>query len=130
MKNFNVKNPLARPWLFSILLICFAIGQLISALLLSINHSSPELVVLSPSVNFSLILWALAIATTTPELIGLKIIQLPIYIFMVLQMLVSLLPHPHLTGLAALLQIPQFPAMISGFIALIQLTKLGRKYWV
>jgi hypothetical protein len=129
MKNFNVKNPLARPWLFSILLICFAIGQLISALLLSINHSSPEFAVISPSLNFSLILWALAIATTTPELGGLRIIQLPIYIFMVLQMLLSLLPLPHFTGLSALLQIPQLLAMLSGFVALIQITVLCRKYF-
>lgn len=130
MRNFNVKNPLARPWLFSILLICFAIGQLISALLLSINHSSPDFIVLSPAVNFSLILWALAIATATPELVGLRIIKLPIYIFMIVQMLVSLLPLPHLTGLIALLQIPQVLAMISGLVALTQITLWFKKYFI
>ncbi|WP_207534147.1 hypothetical protein [Desertivirga arenae] len=128
MKNFNVKNPLARPWLFAILLTSFAFGQLISTLLLAIFNSSPDLVILNPSVNFSMVLWAVAIATTTPELRGIRIIQIPVYLFMVLQMLVSLIPHPHLTGLTALLQVPQLFGMISGFTALIQITILGKKY--
>jgi len=130
MKAQLLYQLLRNPWLYSALLILVAIFQLTYFTYMSVIGQDAGPFTLTPADSFLIITIGVGLATTTPELSGLRILQLPICILLVLQ-IPGFLLHYFSSGLSTikilseLISTSPMVAIPAGLVGIWQLT---RKY--